>query len=339
MGDGASFVEEVRQKFGKALNAPAEIKNKRKNDNITQNNEEMRKKQEGLTLGEKIAKQLEKIKSKKVARLIDEAFFQETVEDESRFYVRRHDQFSGNTAEGRLNHVEDEVAVAARIQAELDAAEALRDQTFEEFKFKYEDHIEGKAPNHRTARASNYGDLDAKSTRSRSVKGKGKRVASSRGDDEEDDAKSFKSRKSTKADMQTAEEINKELENMRYEIPDSCFVKYAKNTKIEKLEAKFVLLAHPYPSLEGEMLLVQPKKEDQADKETVIYRDYSLRNRMPNREKPTVSAAEKLKDKKKKDSEVSKLQCLEVAIDDPLQPIEWVNIAEVMNQIGGLTWF
>jgi hypothetical protein len=36
----------------------------------------MRKKQEGLTLGEKIAKQLEKIKSKKVARLIDEAFFQ-----------------------------------------------------------------------------------------------------------------------------------------------------------------------------------------------------------------------------------------------------------------------
>lgn len=60
---------------------------------------------------------------------------------------------------------------------------------------------------------------------------------------------------------------------------------------------------------------------------------------MPNREKPNLSAAEKLKDKKKKDSEVSKLQCLEVSIDEPLQPIEWVNIAEVMNQSGGLTWF
>jgi len=67
------------------------------------------------------------------------------------------------------------------------------------------------------------------------------------------------------------------------------------------------LLAHPYPAIEGEMLLLQPKKEDQADKEMVTYRDYSLRKRMPNREKPTLSAAEKLKDKKKKDSEVSKL--------------------------------
>lgn len=42
-------------------------------------------------------------------------------------------------------------------------------------------------------------------------------------------------------------------------------------------------------------------------KKTVSYRDYSLRKRLPNREKPTLSAAEKLKDKKKKDSEVSKL--------------------------------
>lgn len=116
-------------------------------------------------------------------------------------------------------------------------------------------------------------------------------------------------------------------------------VNIPKNAKIEKLEAKYLLMAHPYPSLEGEMLLLQPKKDDQQDKEQVTYRDYSLRKRLPNREKPTLSAADKLKDKKKKESEVSKLQCLEVAIDEPLQPIEWVNIAEVMNQSGGLTWF
>lgn len=60
---------------------------------------------------------------------------------------------------------------------------------------------------------------------------------------------------------------------------------------------------------------------------------------MPNREKPTISAAEKLKDKKKKESEISKLQCLEVAIDEPLQSVEWINTAEVMNQSGGLAWF
>jgi hypothetical protein len=82
-----------------------------------------------------------------------------------------------------------------------------------------------------------------------------------------------------------------------------------KDAKIEKLEAKYLLMAHPFPALEGEMLLLQPKKEDQNadDKKTVSYRDYSLRKRLPNREKPTLSAAEKLKDKKKKDSEVSKL--------------------------------
>lgn len=81
----------------------------------------------------------------------------------------------------------------------MEAIEAKRDQTYEEFKFKYEEHIDGKAPNLRTARASNFGD-DAKSTRSRSQKGKGKRLTSSKGDEEEnDDAKSAKSRKSAKA--------------------------------------------------------------------------------------------------------------------------------------------
>lgn len=38
-------------------------------------NEEMRKKQEGHTLGEKIAKTLEKIKTKNVVSHIDDAFF------------------------------------------------------------------------------------------------------------------------------------------------------------------------------------------------------------------------------------------------------------------------
>ena len=71
----------------------------------------------------------------------------------------------------------------------------------------------------------------------------------------------------------------------------------------------------------------------------MTYRDYSLRKRLPNREKQAQSVADKLKEKKKKESEVSKLQCLEVAIDEPLQPIEWLNISMVMNRTSGLTWF
>jgi hypothetical protein len=35
-----------------------------------------------------------------------------------------------------------------------------------------------------------------------------------------------------------------------------------KATKIEKLSKKYLLIAHPYPLFEGEMLLFQPNKMD-----------------------------------------------------------------------------
>jgi hypothetical protein len=182
-----------------------ETQKKRTHENMTMINEEMRKKQEGHTLGEKIAKSLEKIKSKNVVSHIDDAFFLQEIEQDCRFYIRRTNMFR---AGGRTRNIEDEVAIAQKLQAELEAIEAKRDQTYEEFKFKYEEHIDGKAPNLRTARASNFGD-EVKSARSRSNKGKGKRLTSSRGaEDEDDDAKSAKSRKSAKADQDTADQIN-----------------------------------------------------------------------------------------------------------------------------------
>ena len=102
---------------------------------------------------------------------------------------------------------------------------------------------------------------------------------------------------------------------MKFEIPKSCFVTLKKNNRVEKFDQKYILVTHPTPAFEGEMLLVQPKKDDQGDKDEIICRDYSLRKRIPNRPLPELSAAEKLKDKKKKESEISKLQCLEVALD------------------------
>jgi hypothetical protein len=44
-----------------------------------------------------------------------------------------------------------------------------------------------------------------------------------------------------------------------------------------------------------------------------------------------------MKEKKKK-TETSKLQCLEVAIDEPLCQVEWVNLAEVINHVKGVAW-
>jgi hypothetical protein len=45
-------------------------------------------------------------------------------------------------------------------------------------------------------------------------------------------------------------------------VPASCLLSFPKTIKIEKLEAKYLLLAHPYPTFEGEMILAQPKKDD-----------------------------------------------------------------------------
>jgi hypothetical protein len=254
IGDGASFVEHVRNLYGKVLQMTKETQKKRTHENMALINDEMRKKQEGLTLAEKIAKALEKIKLKNVVSHIQDAFFEKENEQDSLFYTRRTNLFR----EERTMHIEDEAAIAKKLQREQELAEASRDPTYEEFKFKYEDHIEGKAPNLRTARQSNFGD-EAKSTRSKSIKGKSRKVMSQSGVDEDDDAKSSKSKK---ADQETADQINKELEALKYELPHGCMVNIAKATRIEKLEAKYLLIAHPFPVFEGEMILCQPKKED-----------------------------------------------------------------------------
>ena len=54
-----------------------------------------------------------------------------------------------------------------------------------------------------------------------------------------------------------------------------------KGNKIADLEKKFVLLSHPTPIVEGEMIVFQPFDQDQIDEQLIMYRDYSLRKRYP----------------------------------------------------------
>jgi hypothetical protein len=83
---------------------------------------------------------------------------------------------------------------------------------------------------------------------------------------------------------------------------------------------------------EGEMLIIQPKKGDQTDKERIFLKDYSLRKRLP-----TKKHGEDHKTKKK-DNSKTKLQCLEVNIEDPVCLSEWQNVSEVLNHKQGLVW-
>jgi hypothetical protein len=135
-----------------------------------------------------------------------------------------------------------------------------------------------------------------------------------------------------------AEQINKDLEQLKYEIPESCHLKLSKGLKVEKYDGKYLLVAHPHAFYEGEMLLVQPKKSDQSDKDTILLRDYSLRKRIPTH-RAVQKPKEMLKEQKKKDEEFSKLQCTEIDIAEPLCHQEWVTIAEVLNGLEGLFWF
>jgi len=155
IGDGANFVEHVRDRYGKVLGMTKENQKRRTTENMSKINEERRKLTDGFTLGEKIEKHLEKVKKKEVISHIDDAFYKNEIEQGSLFYVRRTNLQRGG---GRTLDVVDEIEIAIQKQMELDEAEKKRDMKFEEFKNKFEDHIEGRAANDRTLMGSADGD-------------------------------------------------------------------------------------------------------------------------------------------------------------------------------------
>ena len=123
-----------------------------------------------------------------------------------------------------------------------------------------------------------------------------------------------------------------------------------KKVLIEKLASKFFLAVHPFPRLEGEMLIFKPKKKDQTKgKDIIVYRDYSLRKRIettPQAIKEQIAAKKKQEKMRKKDDDDKKekepepfMDCLEVDITDPLNKTEWTNFCKVIEETQGLGWF
>lgn len=123
-----------------------ESQKRRTADNIKKIEEDIRKRDKGLTLAEKIEKLIDKVKKKEVLSHIDDSFFEEQNEGGVVFYLRRTNLAREG---GRSLNVQDEKEVAEKITAEKEAFEASRDMNFDEFKEKYVDHIEGRAENAR----------------------------------------------------------------------------------------------------------------------------------------------------------------------------------------------
>jgi hypothetical protein len=113
-----------------------------------------------------------------------------------------------------------------------------------------------------------------------------------------DEKKSVQSKKNTTYDSRFPSQRSAgqssngsvDKESYKYDLPNTCKLEILKLNRIEKLEDEYVLLAHPYPQMEGEMLLLQTNAADQQDKQLLVYRDYSLRKRLispSNPERPS----------------------------------------------------
>ena len=107
-------------------------------------------------------------------------------------------------------------------------------------------------------------------------------------------------------------DMNISTETFKFDIPISCHVGMMKKNLIEKLEQKYLLVSHPYPQVEGQMMIFLPKKDDQSESDQIIYRDYSLRKRIETTIKPPESKVDRMiaskKQEAKKDKKKDKAQ-------------------------------
>ena len=124
------------------------------------------------------------------------------------------------------------------------------------------------------------------------------------------------------------------------------------------MAAKYFLGSHPYPKIEGELIVFKPQKNDQTQgKDVILLRDYSLRKRiettpknnyvqdnLAKKTKAPLKGSKDRKDDEEKEAEKEKepmpnMQCLEVDIEDPLSKEEWNNFIGVVEETKGLGWF
>lgn len=202
-----------------------------------------------MNLGEKIHDHLKEIKSKDLITLIDDAFFSPELDRGVTFQVRRTNLFSDK----RTKNIIDDLDEKEKMQKAQEEAEASKIMTYEEFTGKFGDMIEGKTKEGR--------DRGYSSSRSRPVTGH-----------QEDDGKSeagVSEKRRSKANNSTMSKASKSggnsmnntkdgfdiKDDLKYDLPDTCFMFLMKGNKISKMHKKFKLLSHPYPLLDGEMIL------------------------------------------------------------------------------------
>ena len=77
IGSGADFVEHVRERYDKQVPVSKEQQKARTKLNVLENEQRMRRKKEGDTLGEQILKNMKRAMKEDTALVIDDAFYKE----------------------------------------------------------------------------------------------------------------------------------------------------------------------------------------------------------------------------------------------------------------------
>ena len=165
------------------------------------------------------------------------------------FQVRRSNFLTGK----RTMNIIDEIEEKLKVQQAIQEAEAKRDMTYEEYIEKYHQMMDGKPasindmPKSRPVTGFEEAKSDIGSKKGKSIPSQGGRSG-------------VNSMSNTKDGFGGAGG-----DEWRTEIPESCLLTFMKGNKIAELDKKFVLLSHPYPIIEGEMVMFQPLDQDQYD--------------------------------------------------------------------------
>ena len=202
----------------------------------------------------------------------------------------------------------------------VEEEEMNRDRTWEEFLNMYQDHIQGKIdPSTRTA---NRRDKEEKP-------------------DEpiEDDEAVVETVNRGKVDTDiNLYKYDEKKEAQKKVIGDDCKIQFLSLNMIEDLGEEYMLVHHPFPQIEGELLLYQKNlKDDSADEDILIYRDYSLNKRLVTNVQIANTAALKLKIEEE-NVRYTKLQSLEIDNEIPLSQCDWGKIGTLIYEIKAMVW-
>ena len=154
----------------------------------------------------------------------------------------------------RTLDVADEI-LARNLEMEKNFAhENTRDRTFQEFVAQYEDHINGEVdPALRTAgRPTTAFDEDgrpATNMRKTGMEGVPK-------EDPEGEARATKSAASgVRSRASHSRSIGSADSTFKFEVPNDCKLELNSKAVVTMLEENYTLLLHPFPQLQGEMIL------------------------------------------------------------------------------------